>query len=217
MCFSATASLIAGTALSTAGVVTIKKVKRRSALPFATIPLLFGIQQIIEGVIWLSFRYDARSLNSVMTYLYALFAFSLWPIFVPFAVGQLETEAWRKRTIRLFQLMGILVGLYLLYSHTRQPVVSHVRNSSISYDNSHFFGAWVLLSYFLATIGSCLVSSKRIVNAFGILTFLFAVVAAVVYTENFVSVWCFFAAILSLMVLLSLRDQKTPTSMNAAA
>jgi hypothetical protein len=44
MCFSATASFVAGTTLSTIGVVTITKVKQRSELPFALIPLLFGIQ-----------------------------------------------------------------------------------------------------------------------------------------------------------------------------
>jgi hypothetical protein len=49
MCFSATASFIAGTTLSIIGIATIRNVERRSELPLALIPLLFGIQQLIEG------------------------------------------------------------------------------------------------------------------------------------------------------------------------
>ena len=51
MCFSATASFIAGTTLSVVGVATLRKTEARTELPFAMIPLLFGIQQLIEGVI----------------------------------------------------------------------------------------------------------------------------------------------------------------------
>ena len=43
MCFSAAASLIAGTALSGFGVVALTKTQARSEIPFAMIPLLFGI------------------------------------------------------------------------------------------------------------------------------------------------------------------------------
>jgi hypothetical protein len=43
MCFSATACFTAGGALSALGVLTIRQVKDRASLPFAAIPLLFGI------------------------------------------------------------------------------------------------------------------------------------------------------------------------------
>ncbi|GAV20644.1 hypothetical protein MMIC_P1616 [Mariprofundus micogutta] len=51
MCFSATASFIAGGALTAIGVKTVKLAANRAELPFVSIPLLFGIQQIIEGVL----------------------------------------------------------------------------------------------------------------------------------------------------------------------
>ena len=49
MCFSAPASFIAGTALSVIGVAALKRTESKSEIPFALIPLLFGIQQLIEG------------------------------------------------------------------------------------------------------------------------------------------------------------------------
>jgi hypothetical protein len=69
MCFSASASFIAGGSLSAVGVATLKQTKARTELPLAMIPLLFGVQQLTEGVIWLTFHRDAPLLKQTMTYL----------------------------------------------------------------------------------------------------------------------------------------------------
>jgi hypothetical protein len=66
MCFSASASFIAGGALTAVGVVTLKKTENKKEIPFAAIPLLFGIQQLIEGVIWLTLRHHAPELNMLL-------------------------------------------------------------------------------------------------------------------------------------------------------
>jgi hypothetical protein len=42
MCFSATASFTAGTALSAVGAVTVRRSRGWSELPIALVPLLFG-------------------------------------------------------------------------------------------------------------------------------------------------------------------------------
>ena len=44
---------------------------------------LFGIQQLIEGVIWLTFKSEAPVLRQTMTYVYSGFSHVLWPIFCP--------------------------------------------------------------------------------------------------------------------------------------
>jgi hypothetical protein len=45
-------------------------------------------------------------------------------------------------------------------------------------------------------------SSHRCVNVFGVLAFALAIAAYEVSVKTFVSVWCFFAAVLSLLVYL---------------
>ena len=199
MCFSATASFIAGSALSAVGVVTIKKTKRKAEIPFAMIPLLFGIQQIIEGVVWLSF--GSSLLNIIATYAYSLFSHVLWPIFVPLSVGLLETVPWRKKVLLVFQFIGMAVGLYLLYFLVKFPITSRVINESIVYDSPHFYLILVLIFYFAATCISSLFSSHKIINVFGVAALLSAAVAYGFYAQSFISVWCFFAAILSVIVL----------------
>lgn len=49
----------------------------------ALIPLLFGIQQLTEGVIWVTFRHDAPLLKQTMTYVYSGFSHVLRPMYVP--------------------------------------------------------------------------------------------------------------------------------------
>ena len=202
MCFSATASFVAGSALSVVGVVTIAKAKRKAQIPFAMIPLLFGIQQIAEGFIWLSFRFNTLWLNTTMTYAYSMFSHVLWPIFVPLAVGLLETVPWRKKVISIFQFMGIAVSLYLLYFLVKFPITSQVVNKSIVYDSPHFYLIPVLIFYFAATCISSFFSSHKIINVFGITALLSAAITYRFYALSFVSVWCFSAAILSIMILL---------------
>lgn len=200
MCFSAPASFIAGTALSVVGVATIRMTSRKAEIPFATIPLLFGIQQIIEGMIWLSFRNESSLPNAPLTLAYSLFSHVLWPIFVPFAVGLLETVPWRKKALAVCQVAGWAVGLYLLYIIVQFPVTSRVAGKHIAYDSPHFYVAAVMLLYLIATCASSLVSSSRIVKVFGALSLTAFVAAYVIHTATWFSVWCFFAAILSSIV-----------------
>lgn len=205
MCFSASASFVAGITLSVAGVATLKQAKRKTEIPFALIPLLFGIQQITEGVIWLTFRHDAPLLKQTMTYVYSIFSHVLWPIYVPFAIGYLESAPWRKRTLLAFQAAGIVVGLYLLYSLIARPIVAEMFGKHIGYVSPHFYLLPVMVLYLAATCVSCFFSSHRFVNLFGVLALSSFIAAYVFHARALVSIWCFFAAILSLLVYLHLR------------
>ena len=90
MCFSATASFSAGVALLVVGTVTTRGAGRSKDLAFAAIPLLFGVQQILEGALWLTFPVNAPVSNMVLTYAYSFFSHVLWPIYVPIAVLLIE-------------------------------------------------------------------------------------------------------------------------------
>ena len=204
MCFSATASFIAGVSLSALGAVTVKKAERKTEIPFAMIPLLFGVQQIIEGMLWLSFRFDAPLLNVTMTYAFTLFSHVLWPMYVPFAIGLVETVAWRKKAIRVFQFVGIAVGLYLLYLVVRFPVTSKVEEH-IVYVSPHFYKAPMMALYLAATCVGAFFSSHKLINLFGILALLLFMVAYRVHAVAFFSIWCFFAAILSAVIYLHFK------------
>ncbi|MBI3677008.1 MAG: hypothetical protein HY243_10395 [Proteobacteria bacterium] len=204
MCFSATASFVAAGALGAGGVVTLLQVKTKQEVPLASIPLLFGIQQLIEGTVWLSF--DNPALNVAATYAYSIFSHVLWPAFVPLAILLIETDPVRRNALKIFSLIGLGVGSYLLYFVIADPVVAHVVNHSIAYHSPHLYPWTTMALYLIATCGSCLLSSHKIIDVFGVVLFVSFAVAAWFYTETFFSVWCFFAAILSAIVFWYFRS-----------
>ncbi len=202
MCFSATASFSAGIVLLGIGTLTLKAARQPRELAFAAIPLLFAIQQLSEGVIWLTFRYDAPQLNVAMTYLYSFFSHVLWPIYVPIAVLLIEPLHWRRMVLLAFVAAGLAAGLYLLQILLTFSVVSQSTDQHMEYVSPHFFAATVMTLYLLATTVSAMFSHHRLVKVFGVLALMSFGAAYFFYARWFISVWCFFAALLSAVIYL---------------
>ena len=202
MCFSATVSFSAGAFLLGLGTLTLKSARHKRELPFAAIPLLFAIQQLTEGVIWLTFSHEAPVLNTVMTYIYTFFSHVLWPIYVPAAVLLMEPPGQRRHALLAFVAIGIAVGAYLLYILIAFPVVSRPTGQHVEYLSPHFFAALSMSLYLLASTVSVLLSSHQAVKIFGVLALLSFGAAYYFYAIWFISVWCFFAALLSMVIYL---------------
>ena len=209
MCFSATVSFVAGVSLIAIGVATVKMVKNRAEIPFAMIPVLFGAQQLVEGMLWLSFKYDAALPNMLMTYLFTLFSHVLWPMYVPFSIGLIETVVWRKKVIWGFQFVGAALSTYLLYSIINFPVISEISENMVyvlPYVREHP----AMDLYLAATCIAPFFSSHNFVRLFGVLTFLLFLAALWFYAVALFSVWCFFSAILSVVIYLHFRFKRVP-------
>jgi hypothetical protein len=198
MCFSAPASFVAGGALSFLGVRTLSKTKKNAERFFASIPLLFGIQQLTEGVIWISFNMPL--VNTIATYIYLFLAFPFWPAFTPIAVYLLEKNKRRKMILRACIVAGGILGVYLLWVIIIAPIQPVVIYHSIQYPIAPPHGYFLVFVYVFVTCGSCLLSTHSLVRAFGALLIVSFGIAALFYINSFFSVWCYFAAILSVIV-----------------
>lgn len=210
MCFSMTASLAAGGFLLGVGTMTVKAARRRSEIPFAAIPLLFAIQQLSEGIVWWTFSHEAPGLNAAMTQFYSFFSHVLWPAYVPLAVLLLEPPGGRRRLLKLTAIAGAGVGLYLLYSMFEYPITSRATGGHIEYVSPHFFAAVTMTGYLLSTTVSPLLSNEVMVRIFGALALISFMLAYLIFASWFISVWCFFAAILSVVVALRFFWRKNP-------
>ena len=202
MCFSATASFSAGALLLGIGTLTLRLARTPRERPFAAIPMLFALQQLTEGVIWLTFRYDAPLVNTVMTHVYSFFSHVLWPIYVPIAVLLIEPPGRRRTALAGFVVAGMAVGLYLLYILAAYPVVSRPTGQHIEYVSPHFFGAVSMTLYLASTSVSLALSTHRTVKLFGTLALLTFAAAYYFYAIWFISVWCLFAALMSAVIYL---------------
>jgi hypothetical protein len=66
--------------------------KRRAYLPFAVIPVVFSIQQVSEGLVWIGIRHNDPALITPAALAFLFFALCFWPFWVPFGVLFLESR-----------------------------------------------------------------------------------------------------------------------------
>jgi len=208
MCFSAPASFIAGASLTTIGVVTTKNARTKKEWPLALVPILFGIQQSIEGVIWLVLGRDMNALLMGAAYSYLVFAYVIWPIWIPIAIIMIEPDRHRRHWLIVISLIGVATGSYLLYLISATPINVAIVNQSMSYGLVYPYQNLLILGYFLATCASGLFSSHRLINIFGLMVALTGIAAYNFYLTSFISVWCFFATIVSVLIYVYLNSNR---------
>lgn len=211
MCFSATASFTASAVLGAVGIGTMSKARNNPERMLAAIPLFFGLQQFIEGLIWVSLNGSGNYVLP-LTYFYLFFASLWWPIYAPLVVYVLEDRGVRKKIIGLFCIGGAVIGISQYITFIQTPSAAKIVNACIYYGVAGSYPTLHAILYALATVGAGLISSKKIINVFGVLVGISAFIAWRVYIINFASVWCFFAALLSCVIYFYFRSKEKKTS-----
>ena len=208
MCFSSTASFTAAGVLLIIGVQTVQRASRTADLPFAAIPLFFAFQQGLEGLLWLSLLDDAQPFKDLLTQAFSLFSQVVWPVHIPVAVLLLEGVPWRRKVLIVISFAGAAVSVFLLYYLVQRPVVSVIEGHHIRYIFPHFHTFAASGLYLMGACVAPLVSSHRVVRLFGLGVTISLGITYVFYDAWFISVWCFFAAALSVLVLLFFRRKR---------
>ncbi len=209
MCFSTNMSLGAGAALGVIGILSVRKVRKRSQLAFAAIPLLFSLQQFSEAFVWLSLtnkQYEAWEASAVNVFLF--FAQALWPAWVPLSIWLLEKEAKRNKILGILMILGALLACYLTYCLFVYPATAAANAHHIAYtlDFPPLFINASITVYVLSTIAPPFISSDKKIQILGISVLGSFVLTQLFFDHYFISVWCFFAAIVSGSVLYLVVD-----------
>lgn len=201
MCFSATASFAASGIIGSIGLATLRHVRDPRALLFAAVPMLFAVHQFTEGFVWLGLegRVGPVALDHV-TFLFMLYAQGILPFLMPLAVLLMEPVGWRRRAIIGLTVLGAGVFAWMVYGLIFFDSQCFVEQNSIAYRNPVTGDFGVSLLYILATCGALLMSTHRVVRTYGVLNVIGLSVTQVVKEEAFASVWCFYAAILSVVL-----------------
>jgi len=213
MCFSLEASFTSGVILSSIGVVAIKKVHSPSQAAFAAVPLVFGLQQLSEGVVWLALAGpEYAHMTNFGTYAFLFFARVLWPLFMPLAVLLMETEEKRRKWLQFMLGMGAIVALYYSYCLLYLQVTPRIMDHHIQYNSDYpkEFAVIIFLIYIFSAIPPLFVSSIKRTRLLGTLMLISCIITGIFYLEYLTSVWCFFAAVLSVVVLWIVKEKPLP-------
>jgi len=162
------------------------------------IPLLFGIQQLIEGIQWLIIT--PSTLSIILTYLFLLFAYVLWPAYMPLAVRCIEKDKGRKRILTYFSILGIGVSAFLLFHLFINIPTASIVNGNISYTLKIQRIPFGFMLYTIAAAGCCLISSYKFIRIYGVTLILAFSSSIYLYFHAWPSTWCFFSAILATII-----------------
>ena len=209
MCFSAGMSFGASAVILITGIITISKARTNPQRIFALIPLFFSIQQFTEGLLWLVLanpEYD--NYRPLLTHLYLTFAWIIWPVFIPFSMGLLENKLSRKRLLHLFLGIGVFVSagfIHIMMSHHAHAVINEYHIDYL-FDNTPSYHFIFTILYIVATVVSLFVSSTKRMWAFGVINLASYLFTKIFFHGHVVSIWCFFGALSSFIVLWIILD-----------
>ena len=204
MCFSATANFAGSAVLATIGVATLREVKHRRELLFAALPTLFAVHQFIEGFVWLGI--DGKLPKPVVHdagAAFMLYAQGLLPLLLPLSVLLFERTRSRRRRMLPFAVLGGCLTLYILWALTAFPTQVSMRDHSLVYINQATNNIWVAVLYVIATCGSLFFSERKTMVLFGVANLVILLITMALKRYAFTSVWCAYAAVASMIILVS--------------
>lgn len=208
MCFSAEASFGLSAVLLPAGAYCVRSAvaQDRRLLGLAALPLVFGVQQFCEGWVWTGLGRDDLHLARTAAIPFLYFALAFWPFWVPLYALLMNGDPRKRWVLAVLTALGFVGGLLLYIPVVLHPdlLVVTVRHHSVSYDITHSAVyrlmpvAWWQGLYLAVVALPVILAPARGFTLFGVMLIAAAVVSHAFYWYAFASVWCFFAAVLSL-------------------
>ncbi|MEU9190423.1 DUF6629 family protein [Streptomyces sp. NPDC048484] len=194
MCWNATADLVAGCGIAAVGVACVARTRRAAELPLAGLPLLLGAHQIVESLVWRS-----GGGTGPATVVWAAMALPLLAVWVTAGVLCVAPPSARRR-LMIPLVAGLATAAVLSYRLATHSVRAEIRGHTVGYAVSLPHAEVLVAGYLLATIGSLLLSGDRILRVLGILVAVGAVACWALWQAEFVSTWCAFAAVCSVVL-----------------
>ena len=191
------------------GVLTLKKVSHPAELVFASLPLLFGLHQFIQGFVWLGLYHmvSPRTLH-IASMLFIFYAQAILPFWVPLAIWLLEPSGPRRQSIAVLLVVGGLLMAYVAWGLLRQPTQVFISHYSLVYFNPHTRHLWVALIYILTTCGSLILSKSVAIQLFGLLNLLGLLLVYLLAQYSFTALWCLYAALVSVILYLHFIERR---------
>ncbi|HEY5835568.1 DUF6629 family protein [Streptomyces sp.] len=202
MCWSATADLAAGSVVGALGVACAAgavRARRVRDLPLAALPLLLGVHQLVEAAVW-----EGDGGSGTATTVWAVIALPLLAAWVPLAVLSAAPPGARLR-LAVPVAAGSATAAVLAACLAAEAPVAEIRGHTVGYAVDVPNPPLLIAAYLVATVGALLLAADRTIRLLGVLTAVGAGICAVLWRMEFVSTWCAFAAVVSVVLLAWVR------------
>lgn len=207
MCFSAGASFSSAALLVSVGAATMLGNKLKSQRMLTMVPLLFGIQQAAEGIVWVTVGQNTV-IHQIGIVTFLTFALIVWPSWVPWSIFFIEKNEKRKTILQIIGWIGIGVSLVatsmLLGSNPKAYVTGHSMGYSLLNLHRSFSPNFEFVAYVTPALLPFFISSLRMVKVAGILLLISVIITQIINKEASTSIWCFFAALISFYITMNI-------------
>ncbi len=205
MCFSESVSFASGGLLVAGGAIASVKAwnTNKRYLPVALMPAMAGVQQFMEGHVWMGMNDGDPSMVWRAAMGYIFFSWFMWPVWIPFAVHALEPpDSRRKIALFCFAVAGLILGLVLYVPHIVNPdwVSVDINKQSLAYEGTMFLDyiipRWLTYVFYLfLIIAPPLVSTYLHMRLFGLTLMVVVVLVYVFLSYAYISFFCLLAGI----------------------
>jgi hypothetical protein len=229
--FTAAGLLISLGAMSIALVRTKAKPsmtrRQRNALTtLAAVPLIFGFHQFSEGLVWINPN------NHAAVRLFTYTAYTFWPMYISLSLALVEwtrsvvtstngqqgnerfctwPHVFPLQVRKWLLISNTLVGLVLLAFLTdclakAEPITAYTDNDRLEYticelEEVMTYAGVTIYAY--VVVGSLFLSSLKYSSQLGLASLLSLVMTLALWEAQFQSTWCFFAAVLSCILIVT--------------
>jgi len=203
MCFSAPASFVSSAVLTAVGIATLWRAHSPRQLPLACVPLIFAVQQFSEGWVWVGLQCGHPTVYlTPATYSFLTFAQVVWPTWVPMSFLIMADPKRMRIALKILFGVGLLVSLYLAICLAHYGTFAEAHTRHVVY-NLHYprrttvivgalYGAVTIIPPFVAGIRHAWILGLAILVSY--------VITSILYEAEIISVWCYFSALMSVIV-----------------
>jgi hypothetical protein len=180
-------------------------------------PLIFSLQQAMEGGQWLALGGIHLPISTMLlANAYAILAFSIWPAYSSVAAMLIEPDRFRRLITAGLVAVGIFVAIYGAMHISAYPYTACIVGHTLSYSDGAPYSHLIFAAYLASACLPLLLSSYRFIRWFGVIVLSGLIVAWLFYFKTRFSVWCFFAALASATVYLHFAIERRPLAREAA-
>jgi len=218
MCMSASVSFTASVLLVVGGsaISVIAWRKNLRYLPIALMPVFAGLQQFMEGNVWLGMTGSDPFTVVWGAMGFMFFTWFMWPVWIPFGVFVLEPAGSRRKPLFLaLSLIGLLFGLLLYVPHglSSDMIVVEINNASLAYEKSMWLDfmmpRWLTNTIYVALIIiPPALSRYRHVRHFAITLVAVVVVDFTLLQYAYISFFCLLAGLATLHLVYIILTNK---------
>ena len=164
-------------------------------------------------MVWLTLTDPApATLQRLSVAVFLGIAVVIWPAWCPLSLWLAERDPGRRRLLAILSWIGVGASAGAVALLYRWQPIARVAGHSIQYVHEQSaLSRYTVLVYAVAALLPFFVSTTKLARTIGTTFVVSLAVTMVIYREALTSVWCFFAAVLSGLILVAvIRRERHP-------